>query len=295
MRWLAVSVLLVGLALVAWALFRSGPPVPRNLPAATEEAPGEAPGNASGPSAAETPPRRGLVLSDWTPSSARTPLKVLEKRWFRIGYDESRKNPAWVSYAVSGPIAFPGREPTRPATFQTDFSTSAHVSHRDYSKSGYDRGHMCPAYAMWCRFGAEAFVATFVCSNVVPQPHAVNAGIWEDLESEISGRSGRSGGWAERSPLLVMNGPVYGDRPDRFPSGVTVPALCFSVVLREGAGGLECLAFEIPNEGRPGGPLSRYLVSVGRIEKDTGLDFFAQGHERDRARLENAAPDRLWP
>lgn len=69
----------------------------------------------------------------WRPT-ARTGLvlTVLDKTWFTIGYDERRKNPAWVSYDLAGPISHPGLEPTRPASFGTDFGTMAYVSHLDY-------------------------------------------------------------------------------------------------------------------------------------------------------------------
>jgi len=50
-----------------------------------------------------------------------------------------------------GPITHLGPAPSTPATFATDFNTSAHVSHQDYTGSHFDRGHMCPAYAMWSR------------------------------------------------------------------------------------------------------------------------------------------------
>ena len=46
-----------------------------------------------------------------------------------------------------------------------------------YNGTTYDRGHMCPAYAMFSRHGPEGFLATFICSNIIPQPHSVNAGI----------------------------------------------------------------------------------------------------------------------
>ena len=54
----------------------------------------------------------------WRPT-ARTgfALTVLDKTWCTIGYDERRKNPAWVNYDLAGPVSQPGPEPTRPATF----------------------------------------------------------------------------------------------------------------------------------------------------------------------------------
>jgi endonuclease G len=224
-------------------------------------------------------------------------LQVLEKQHFVIGYDNQAKNPAWVTYDLDGPIAFPGQEPTRPATFETDFATSAHVSQRDYTSSGYDRGHMCPAYAEWSRYGVEAFKQTFICSNIIPQLHSVNAGIWEDLEVEIAGRSGHGGGWAERfGHLTIINGPVYDQQPEHLRAGITVPTACFSIVIdwQEDGSGYRALAFEIPNKADTQGPLTRYLTSIKAVEASTGLDVFAGEAEAYRASLETARADRLW-
>jgi endonuclease G, mitochondrial len=244
------------------------------------------------------------TLSDqlWRPV-LRTglPLKVLNKTWFTIGYDESRKNPAWVTYTLSGPITHPGPEPTRPPTFQTDFATTAHVNHHDYSKSGFDRGHLCPAYAEWSRNGSEAFLSTFVCSNIIPQPHRVNAGIWEELETDIAGRwSGHGGqpaggGWAEEfGAVTVINGPIYREPTETLRNGTAIPAVDFSVVIRQEGNGYEAEAFEIPNKGDPRGPLDRYLVSIKQVEEDAGLDLFAGEAGALRARLETERAPALW-
>ncbi len=222
-------------------------------------------------------------------------LQFLDSPYFSIGYDNQRKNPAWVSYDLDGPITHPGQEPTRPATFATDFRTSAHVAHRDYSGSGFDRGHMCPAYAMYSRHGREGFLATFTCSNIIPQPHQVNAGIWEELEVQIAGRAGRGGGWAERlGRVTVINGPVYDRDPGHLRTGVTIPSACFSIVLRLQPAGYEAIAFEIPNVEGTRGPLTRWITTIKKIEDDTGLDVFAGEAKGERAKLEMVRSDRVW-
>ena len=238
----------------------------------------------------------------WQPTLRTGQLKILDKHGFTVGYNEQRKNPAWVIYELTGPISHPGAEPTRPATFATDFDTAAHVSHQDYSRSGYDRRHMAPAYALWSRGGKVAFLATFVCSNIIPQPHTVNAGIWEDLEIRIAGRwsshggEAASGGWAERyGAVTVINGPIYHARPDTLRAGIAIPDVDFSVVIRHDASGYQAMAFEIPNVGDPRGPLDRYLVSIKQVEDDAGLDVLAGVAENLRAQLETVRATALWP
>lgn len=215
-------------------------------------------------------------------------LRVLENRFFRIGYDEERRSPAWVAYDLSGPVANRGAEPNRPI-FATDFRTAAHVAHRDYSSSGYDRGHLCPAYAMWSRFGAEGFTATFLMSNVIPQPHALNAGVWEDLEDDISG----PGGLAERfGPLTVIDGPVFAAQPQRLRNGSAIPESCFMVVIEPRTP--RALAYLVPNRADVRGPTRRYLSTIAAIEGGTGLDLLAGSAARLRPLLQDAPAPAEW-
>src|SRR5256885_1748094 len=54
------------------------------------------------------------------------------------------------------------------------------VTHRDYSGSGFDRGHLCPHSDR--ANSSEASFATFVMSNIIPQAPNVNQGAWAQLE-----------------------------------------------------------------------------------------------------------------
>ena len=97
------------------------------------------------------------------------------------------------------------RPPKRPEGFFTDPRTAARVESADYSESGYDRGHMAPNYAIGTRYGAAAQEETFKMSNVCPQRHRLNAGLWKDLETKIADNyTGRYG------QVWVIDGPVFG-------------------------------------------------------------------------------------
>lgn len=212
-------------------------------------------------------------------------LHELDGTWFRIGYDEERRDPAWVAYELDGPVRYPGREPSRPI-FATDPRTDARVTQHDYTGSGFDRGHLCPAFAMWSRHGSDGFLATFIMSNVIPQPHAVNAGVWEDLETAIAAR----GGWAERfGPLVVVDGPVFSNDPPRLRTGPAIPTACFMVVVAMHQG--RALAWIIPDRADVRGPAERFLVPIRQVEQVTGLDLFAGTGTQLRTALEDAPPD----
>jgi endonuclease G len=159
---------------------------------------------------------------------------------------------------------------------------------------------MTPAYAEWSRNGAQAFEKTFILSNVVPQYHGMNAGIWEDLEDNIAGqcKGGRveDEGYAGRfRNITVINGPIYEGQVDKLRNGTWVPSACFSIVLDflEDSGKYRAMAFEIPNKEDVKGPLLKWSTTIRKIEDKTGLDIF-EGNEDVRIELETMKPDKIW-
>jgi endonuclease G len=193
-----------------------------------------------------------------------------------------------VVYQLQGPITHHGHE-HRPAVFATEMRTAAHVAHHDYDGSGFDRGHMCPAYALFSRFGEEGMQTTFVMANVIPQCHDLNAGEWEHLETAIAGRDGHGNGWAGDGPLWIINGPVYDKRPASatLRNRTWVPTACFSVILRMRDGSWDALAVEMPNQERVAGPWTRYLTTIERIEGETRIDILAGLVVPEKERLEH--------
>lgn len=107
-------------------------------------------------------------------------ITVLNKGAFVIGYDETRQCPVWVAYKVTPDDDY--ISPTRPSHFKIDFETKSKVSPDDYTRSGYDRGHLAPNYAIGSRYGVKAQLETFKMSNIAPQKLELNRGYWKELE-----------------------------------------------------------------------------------------------------------------
>jgi endonuclease G len=60
--------------------------------------------------------------------------------------------------------------------------SSGSADWRNYRNSGFDN-HLCPAADM--EFNVNAYNETFLTSNIAPQDHRFNAGIWNRLEQKI--------------------------------------------------------------------------------------------------------------
>lgn len=99
-----------------------------------------------------------------------------------------------------------------------DKRTAARVEPDDYTRSGYDRGHMAPNYGIATRFGRQAQEETFLMSNISPQKHGLNAGVWKTLEQRIATNyPGRFG------EVWVLAGPVFAARPERLKNAWPCP------------------------------------------------------------------------
>lgn len=215
-------------------------------------------------------------------------LNVLENEGFTVGYSESLRNPLWVAYRVFDVPQLVSEK--RPSRFKVDDRTSSKVSHDDYTHSGYDRGHMAPNYAISTRFGSDGQKETFLMSNIIPQNPMVNQHLWKDLEHRVALRYGRY-----FSEVWVMTGPVFREPIKKLKSGVAIPAAYYKIIADENEGRLRVIAFLVEEEPPPYSRLASFLVSIDRLEEETGLDFFPDLPEEQQQELESRPAGRLWP
>jgi len=216
-------------------------------------------------------------------------LKHLVNKGYSVGYDDSLPSPRWSSYRV-----FPYKDVhlERPSTFRSDVRTTARVTTTEFVRSGYDRGHLSPNYAISVCYGEEAQKETFLLSNIVPQVHALNAGLWKDLEQRIVRR------YVERyGTVWVQVGPVFTEPAAKKVGRIPVPDAFWMVVseYEETTRGLRAIAYLIPHEETwRDHELTRYVVSIRKVETLTGLDFFPKLPKETQDRLESTPAPRAW-
>jgi endonuclease G len=184
---------------------------------------------------------------------------------FTISFNKDNGTPNYVAWELLGEET--SGEQSRSNKFWTDSEIDGCPTTKDYSNSGYDRGHMCPAADQkWSR---EAMEDCFVMANICPQLHALNAGAWATLEN-------KERQWAQRdSAIMIIAGPIY-DKTDTKrigEAGVRVPGAFFKVLAAPYADRPRGIAFVYPNMTAPGN-MQDYAMSIDDLEKITGYDFF---------------------
>ena len=215
-------------------------------------------------------------------------VRILKNRAYLAGYSDALGNPLWVAYHIQDLARIP-TPPRRPEKFEVDRRTAARIEPNDYANSGFDRGHLAPNYAIATRFGATAQRETFLMSNITPQRHALNAGLWAELEMKIA-----TSYPARYGEVWVFAGPVFGANPPALRGGVRVPESFFMIIVDENEGRLRSLAFLAPQDTPANAAPERCLTTIDEIQRRTGLDFLSELDDGAERAVEQQRAKRVW-
>lgn len=163
---------------------------------------------------------------------------------------------------------------------------SGSANWKNYIRSGYDRGHLCPAGDR--RFSKEAFDETFFTSNISPQRKDFNAGLWNRLEQKTRY-------WAKKyDGLYVVTGGVLSSNLDVIgKENVSVPKYFYKILIDKYNGQYKVIAFLVPHKESEQ-PLYTFVVPIDTIEKMTGIDFFSGLPDKIENNLEKSANYKDW-
>jgi len=203
---------------------------------------------------------------------------------YTLGYAEKYEQPAWVAYRLTAEMVTGKNK--RINSFRPDPQvTTGSAVPADYRGSGYDRGHLAPVADF--KQSAEWMDETFFMSNMSPQLHEFNAGIWGKLEAATRGWAKRYGAvYVVAGPMLKKGLPTIGKY-----NRVAVPEMYYKVILDLNEP--KAIAFVFRNEGTEN-PLRSFATSVNEVERQTGLDFFAQLPDDLENRLETQQDMDAW-
>lgn len=225
---------------------------------------------------------KSLSRKDFLPDSDN---QIIHHNTYSLSYNERHEQAEWTAHILrSSDIR--DVDYKRPY-FEIDDMVKTGAAHwRNYKKSGYDRGHLVPAGDR--RASKKDYEETFLTSNISPQIHEFNAGIWNTLEQKTRYYAKRYG------ELYVITGSVFKNSKDEIGTeNVTVPSAYYKIIYRDTDDGGKLLAFLMPHR-KSDESIYNYVTSVDQIEQQTGFDFFAQLPDGLEERLESSKSSRGW-
>lgn len=189
---------------------------------------------------------------------------------FTLCYRETYEQSEWVAYTLT-------REKLNSVTGRTnDFRSDTKITTgsavpKDYTKSGFDRGHLAPAADM--EWSIESVHDSFLMSNMSPQTPQFNRGMWKLLEEKVRE-------WVQLyGKVFIVTGPVLEKDSSKYnfigDNKVSVPEFYYKVLLSlKDDNSVSAIGFILPNR-KCEGVISDYAVSVDEVEQRTGLDFYS--------------------
>lgn len=245
---------------------------------------------------------------------------------YTVQWNASIRHSTWVAYSWDKTTAAEDKSVQRKDNFKWDVSiprTEGSVSSTDYSKNGYDKGHICASEdRVFCQ---DANDQTFYFSNMSPQFSSFNQGFWKELEAKV--RSwGRATLTGKYDTVYVVKGGMTNDLLHSYEGynkasdgvipktddngyslrsdgkiGLPVPAYYYMALLSVKKGVYHAIAFVIPHsEHLPKTPkatdLQQYVTTIDNLEHITGIDFFCNLTDRKEAEVEKtySLSDWIW-
>ena len=184
---------------------------------------------------------------------------------FRVSFNKENHTPNWSAWTLTA--ADLQENVGRYNKFWTDDDIIGCANTKDYTHSGYDRGHLCPAADN--KLNAERMKSCFTMANICPQDGQLNSHAWKTLET-------KERKWAKNiGDLVIVAGPLYtsADKQRIGETGVRVPSAFFKVIIAPYRNEPMGIGFIYPNMYSPG-DMYIYAMTIDEVEKQTGYDFF---------------------
>ena len=205
---------------------------------------------------------------------------------FTVSYNTSTLIPNWVAYELTS-TEVEGQFP-RKGQFGQDLSFRGRQAMReDYSNSGWDKGHMCPAADL--KWSEKTMYESFYLTNICPQNHEMNSTDWLTLE-----KLARE--WAKKfDNIYIICGPIVGENKYGTigKNRVVVPDAFFKAFLTVKNNVFNTIAFVMPNSSEHH-RVQDYAMSVNDLETMIGIDLFSSIDDRYEEIVESDLYFKYW-
>jgi len=209
---------------------------------------------------------------------------IFEYEGFVSGYDTIKLNPRWVSYNLKKEY-LKGQKFLKERKFAPDPSLDKDLqaANGDYTKSGYDRGHLARQADMKGR-SRKCELESCYFTNISPQKQDFNRETWNNLERAVDDLTLR------HDESWIVTGPYFDDEIDLLKKRVEIPDGFYKIAILRKGKNFHPLAFVLDMESQST-DLEKYTVTIDSVESLTGIDFF---HELADS-LENPFESKLLP
>jgi len=211
---------------------------------------------------------------------------VLVYHGFVVNYNTERLIPNWVAYELTAEEVAGQVPRARGFSMDLDFK-ERQAMREDYSKTGWDKGHMAPSADM--KWSQTAMNESFFLTNICPQNHDLNGKGWHSLEKYVRDWAVKYGNvWVVCGPYVLDNS--YGTIGDR---SVVVPDGYFKAVLRYDGKNYRSIAFLFKNNSESQ-PVKNAVISVNDVEAMVGYDLFTNLNNRIEETIEAQSSWEEW-
>lgn len=189
---------------------------------------------------------------------------ILHKKAFDICYSCGWKTPKLVVYRVDGLLADSVNLSRKRLRFRPDYTlpTRCRSYPRDYSKTGFDRGHLAPNAAF--DYDRRVQKETFFMSNIAPQKPKMNRRLWAKIERFVRWKAKSEGNISVVTGVCQSLGHIR--------NGVNIPRYWFKVIFSE-KGKPVCFLVPNANVGMKKAKAKTFLSSLSEIERVCGIVF----------------------
>ena len=214
--------------------------------------------------------------------------QVIQHEGYTVSYNADYRIANWVAYVLTDKEARSDKAERQNKFVVDPLVKGASATNEDYTRTGFDRGHLAPAGDM--KWSEKAMRESFYLSNITPQRPGLNRGIWKELEEQIRL-------WArENGAVLIATGPVIpNEELSRLGKNrVGVPRQFYKVLCMVVNNQLEGVGFLFENRDYGTTPLRQLMVPIDSVEQVTGIDFFPALPDAEERRMEATVHTDLW-
>ena len=165
--------------------------------------------------------------------------QFIEYKGFNVSFNTQYRIPNYVVYELT--LQESKGDESRAKSFAKDENVDRCPEPYEYTRSGYDRGHMAPAADM--KWDYDAMHNSFYMTNICPQKHSLNSGGWKRLEEKIRD-------WVVKdTALIIVTGPILTENMETIGDGIAVPTKFFKAILAPFSNPQKAIGFIYKNEG----------------------------------------------